>query len=70
MVLRETFDSGRIQDMPPDFVVELGLNAFGHAFEQVYLAQRELVIIVSSLPAKVGKYGSDVHGTFGSKKFQ
>ena len=70
MVLWETFDPGGIQDVSPNFIVELGLDSFGHAFEQVYLSQRELVMHGFVASCEMGEHGTDVHGAFRLEKFQ
>ena len=70
MVLREPFDAGGIQNVTPDFVVKLGLDAFGHTFKQVDLAQGEFIVLGFVTSREMRKHGTDVHGTFGIEKFQ
>lgn len=70
VVLRESFDPGRIQNVSPDFIVELGLDSFGHSFEQMYLSQCELVMHGLVASCEMGEHGTDVHGAFRLEKFQ
>ena len=56
--------------MSPNFIIESGLDAFGHAFKQVDLFQCEIIMFGFVTSCEVRKYGTDIHGTFGFEKFQ
>ena len=56
--------------MSPNFIIESGLDAFGHAFKQVDLFQCEIIMFGFVTSREVRKYGTDIHGTFGFEKFQ
>ena len=56
--------------MSPNFIIESGLDAFGHAFKQVDLFQCEIIMFGFVTSCEVRKYGTDIHGTFGFEKLQ